>query len=43
MNTNLFVQRYELYLSDKEQLRAIVNRTIEAEEVKKDDGGGDAM
>lgn len=29
MNTNLFVQRYELYLPNKEQLRAIVNRTIE--------------
>ena len=28
-NANLFVQRYELYLPDKEQLRAIVNRTIE--------------
>ena len=29
MNTNLYVQRYELYLPNKEQLRAIVNRTIE--------------
>ena len=37
MNTNLFVQRYELYLPNKEQLRAIVNRTIEAEEVKNEE------
>lgn len=33
MNTNLFVQRYELYLPNKEQLRAIVNRTIEEDHV----------
>jgi len=34
MNTNLFVQRYELYLPNKEQLRAIVNRTIEEDDEK---------
>ena len=31
MNSNLFVQRYELYLPNKKQLRAIVNRTLENE------------
>lgn len=34
MNTNLYVQRYELYLPNKEQLRAIVNRTIEEGDIK---------
>ena len=31
MNTNLFVSKYELYLPNKEQLRQIVNQTIDRE------------
>lgn len=34
MNTNLFVSKYELYLPDKEQLRQIVGRIIDAEDSK---------
>ena len=31
MNTNLFVSKYELYLPDKEQLRQIVEKIVDAE------------
>lgn len=35
ISTNLFVSKYELYLPDKEELRQIVNRSLEKEKQKK--------
>ena len=31
LNTNLFVSKYELYLPNKEELRKLVNQSIEQE------------
>ena len=34
ISTNLFVSKYELYLPDKEELRQIVNRSLEREKIE---------
>ena len=33
LSTNLFVSKYELYLPDKEELRQIVNRSLEKDKI----------
>ena len=35
LNTNLFVSKYELYLPNKEELRKLINQSLEKKILKK--------